>query len=83
VKIKFDFPLCQSKIKSENTQKKIVVLKSINKKGSGESSRSVCSADLEDSLGKEQLYRWKITILMFEITIVAIMKLCLFNSIGS
>jgi hypothetical protein len=47
------------------------VLKSINKKGSEESSRSVCSADLEDSLGKEQLYRGKITILMFEITIVA------------
>jgi hypothetical protein len=32
---------------------------------------------------KEQLYRGKITILMFEITIVAIMKLCSFNSIGS
>ena len=59
------------------------MLKSINKKGSEESSRSVCSADLEDSLGKEQLYRGKITILMFEITIVAIMKLCSFNSIGS
>ena len=59
------------------------MLKSINKKGSEEFSRSVYSADLEDSLEKEQLYRRKITILMFEITIVAIMKLCLFNSIGS
>ena len=41
---------------SMSKQNKIVVLKSINKKGSEESSRSVCSADLEDSLGKEQLY---------------------------
>jgi len=32
----------------------------INKKKSEESSRSVCSSDLEDSLGKEQLYRRKI-----------------------
>jgi predicted nucleic acid-binding Zn ribbon protein len=43
------------------------VLKSINKKESEESSRSVCSADLDVSLGKEQLYRRKITILMFEV----------------
>ena len=49
------------------------MLKSINKKESEESSRSVCSADLDVSLGKEQLYRRKITILMFEITIIEIM----------
>jgi hypothetical protein len=31
-----------------------------NKKRSEESSRNVCSADLEDSLGKEKLYLRKI-----------------------
>jgi hypothetical protein len=35
----------------------------IKKKISEESSRSVCCADLEDSLGKEQLYGRKTTIL--------------------
>jgi predicted nucleic acid-binding Zn ribbon protein len=54
------------------------VLKSINKKESEESSRSVCSADLDVSLGKEQLYRRKITILMFEITIIEIMLIQLY-----
>jgi len=33
-----------------------------NQKGSEESSRNVCSADLEDSIGKEELYLRKITI---------------------
>jgi hypothetical protein len=46
----------------KETPQQIVVLKIINKKGSEESSRSVCSADLEDSIGKEQLHRRKITI---------------------
>ena len=54
------------------------MLKSINKKESEESSRSVCSADLDVSLGKEQLYRRKITILMFEITIIEIMLIQLY-----
>jgi predicted nucleic acid-binding Zn ribbon protein len=54
------------------------VLKRINKKESEESSRSVCSADLDVSLGKEQLYRRKITILMFEITIIEIMLIQLY-----
>ena len=34
----------------------------------------------EDSLGKEEIYFRKITTLMFEIIIVAIMKLCLFKT---
>jgi predicted nucleic acid-binding Zn ribbon protein len=60
------------------------VFKIINSnKRSEKSSRRVCSADLEDSLGKEQLYRRKIKKIMFEIIIVAIMKLSLFNFIGS
>ena len=54
------------------------MLKRINKKESEESSRSVCSADLDVSLGKEQLYRRKITILMFEITIIEIMLIQLY-----
>jgi hypothetical protein len=66
--------------------KKIVVLKIINKKGPKESSRGVCSANLEDSLGKEQLYRRKIKknhVWEIEIIIVAIMKVCLFSCIGA
>jgi hypothetical protein len=42
-----------------------------NKKRSEESSRNVCSADLKDSLGKEELYLRKIfKKMMFEIIIV-------------
>jgi hypothetical protein len=33
-----------------------------NKKRSKESSRNVCSADLDDSLGKEELYLSKVII---------------------
>jgi hypothetical protein len=46
--------LCEKKLKSENTNKKNCVQKyTFNKKRSEESSRNVCSADLEDNLGKE------------------------------
>ena len=72
------FPLCQKKYKSENIQKNCV--KKIPKTRSEESSRSVCSADQEDSLGKEKLFRRKIKKINI---IVPTMKLCLFNSIGS
>jgi hypothetical protein len=48
---------------SENTNNKNCVKKyTFNQKGSEESSRNVCSADLEDSNGKEELYLRKITI---------------------
>ena len=43
-------------------QKNCVQKYTFNKKPSEESSRNVCSADLEDSLGKEELYLRKITI---------------------
>ena len=70
--------------KPENTNKRNCVKKyTLNKKRSEESSRNVCNADLEDSFEKEELYLRKIKILMLEIIIVAIMKLCLFNSFGS
>jgi hypothetical protein len=70
-----------SKKKSANTNKKNCVKKyTFNENRSEQSSRNVYSADLEDSLGKEKLYFRKITILMFEIIIVAIMKLCLFKT---
>jgi hypothetical protein len=53
--------LCEKKLKSENTNKKNCVQKyTFNKKRSEESSRNVCSADLKDSLGKEELYLRKI-----------------------
>jgi hypothetical protein len=48
---------------SENTNNKNSVQKyTFNQKGSEESSRNVCSADLEDTIGKEELYLRKITI---------------------
>ena len=64
---------------------KTEVFKNIHsiKKRSEESSKNVCSANLENSLGKEELYLRKIQKKMFEIIIVAIMKLFSFNSIGS
>jgi hypothetical protein len=46
---------------SENTNNKNCVKKyTFNQKGSEESSRNVCSADLEDNNGKEDLYLRKI-----------------------
>ena len=48
---------------SENTNNKNCVQKyTFNQKGSEESSRNVCSADLEDTIGEEELYLRKITI---------------------
>jgi hypothetical protein len=45
------------------TNHKIVGQKyTFNKKRSVESSRNVCSADLDDSLGKEELYLSKVII---------------------
>jgi hypothetical protein len=46
----------QKKFKSENTNIYI------NKKRSVESTRNVCSADLDDSLGKEEIYLSKVII---------------------
>ena len=69
------------KNKSEKHQQQKLCSKIYSiKKRQEESSRNVYSGDLEDSLGKEELYFRKITILMFEIIIVAIMKLCLFKT---
>ena len=59
----FYFGLDVKKYKSENTNNKNCVKKyTFNQKESEESSRNVCSADLEDSNGKEELYLRKITI---------------------
>ena len=75
--------LCQKKFKSENTNKK-VVLKNIHSiKGSEESSTNVCGADLKDSLGKLEKKNNNFWCLRLLLLIVAIMKLCLFNSLGS
>jgi len=53
----------KKKFKSENTNKKNGVKKyTFNKKRCEESSRNVCSANLKDSLGKEELYLREITI---------------------
>ena len=55
--------LALCKKKSENIKKNCVKKYTFNKKRSEESSRNVCSADREDSLGKEKLYLRKITII--------------------
>ena len=52
----------QKQFKSENTNKKVGQKYTFNKKRSEESSRNVCSADLDDSLGKEELYLSKVII---------------------
>ena len=55
------------------TKAKLCSKYTFNKKRWEESSRNVCSADLKDSLGKEELYLRKIfKKMMFEIIIVAI-----------
>jgi len=59
----FYFTLCRKIYKSENTNNNNCVQKyTFNQKWSEESSRNVCSADLEDCIGKEELYWRKITI---------------------
>jgi hypothetical protein len=45
-----------------NDQQKVGKKYTFNKKRSEESSSNVCSADLEDSLGKEELYLRKVII---------------------
>ena len=56
----------KNKYKSENTNNKNCVQKyTFNQKGSEESSRNVCSVDLEVCIGKEELYLRKIT--MFDV----------------
>jgi hypothetical protein len=44
----------------KTTNKKVGKKYTFNKKRSEESSSNVCSADLEDSLGKEELYLRKV-----------------------
>ena len=62
----FSFALCEKKDKSENTNNKNCVQKyTFNQKRSEESSRNVCSVDLEVCIGKEELYLRKIT--MFDV----------------
>ena len=53
-----------SKLKKslKTTNKKVGKKYTFNKKRSEESSSNVCSADLEDSLGKEELYLRKVII---------------------
>jgi hypothetical protein len=54
---------CKKTYQSENTNNTNCVKKNtFNQKGSEESSRNVCSADLEDTIGEEELYLRKITI---------------------
>ena len=50
----------QKQFKSENDQQKVGKKYTFNKRRSEESSSNVCSADLEDSLGKEELYLRKV-----------------------
>ena len=53
----FYFGLDVKKYKSENTNNKNCVQKyTFNQKRSEESSINVCSVDLEDCIGKEELY---------------------------
>jgi hypothetical protein len=69
----FYLTLCPKNFKYENIKTNCVKKYTFNKKRSEEFSRNVCSADLKDSLGKEELYLRKIfKKMMFEIIIVAI-----------
>ena len=53
-------PLCKKKVR-KHQQINCVQKYAFNKKRSKESSRNVCSADLKDILGKEELYLRKLT----------------------
>jgi hypothetical protein len=58
----------KKKYKSENTNNKNCVQKyTFNQKRSEESSRNVCSVDLEVCIGKEELYLRKITMCLVEL----------------
>ena len=52
----FYFALCKKNISLKPPTKNCVQKYIFNQKRSEESSRNVCSADLEDSNGKEELY---------------------------